>query len=117
MDRNSYILLSVVIAVSFAVLAVWSYRSGGRGRLWATWVGATIALGAVAMYLTRQSVTNETPFAAYLLVAVVPTLAATIFVDVVGRREQSAVLQVLGAGAICWVLMPGMLLLGTYGVG
>ena len=117
MDRNSYILISVVIAAAFAVLAVWAYRSGGRGRLWAAWLGATATLGALAIFLTQRTPTSETPFMAYLLVAIVPTLAATAFVDIMGRRQQPAAVQVLGAGAICWVLMPGMLLLGTYGIG
>lgn len=117
MIRDNYTLLSVVGAAAFATLAVWAFRSGGQPRLWAAWLGATAVLAAVILSQAQQLANGETPLRAYWLVAIVPTLAATLFVNFTGRSRQPAALQLLGAGAICWVLIPGMLLFGLYGVG
>lgn len=117
MSRDAYTSFFVAVAAIFAILATVAHRSGGRWRLWLAWVGSAIVLGVMGVLDWWRLPSKETPLVAYILVAVVPTLAAAAFVQWTGDQRQPLAAQLGGAGAICWVLIPGMLLLGTYGFG
>ena len=117
MSSHQIVLLSIAVASVFSALSLWARQSGGRRRLWLTWAVCTLAFVILNVANWHRMPVKETPLAAYILVAVVPTLAAATFIDWTRASDQPLIIQFLGAVAICWVLMPGMLLIGLYGIG
>jgi hypothetical protein len=72
----------------------------------------------VRNYLAWANVpANESPLAAYLLSAIVPTLASTAFIAWSGRQRFPMVAQLVGGAAIGFLLIPGTLLFGAYVLG
>jgi hypothetical protein len=110
MTPSQYAAVSVGIAIGFASVSTVVYRVVGRRGLWLTWFLSTGVLGVLVYLDWVRTPGNETPPSAYFLVPTVPTLAAAAFIQSAVRQRYPLAVQLIGAAAICWVLMPVMIL-------
>lgn len=110
MTAYQYAAVSVGIAIGFASVSTVAYRAVGRRGLWLTWLLSTGVLGVLGYFDWVRTPGNETPPAAYFLVATVPTLAAAAFIQSAVRQRYALAVQLIGATATCWVLMVFMTL-------
>ena len=110
MTASQYAAVNVGIAIGFASVSTVVYRVVGRRGLWLTWLLGTGVLGVLGYLDWVHTPGNETPPSAYFLVATVPTLAAAAFIQSAGGQRYTLAVQLIGAAAICWVLIAVMIL-------
>lgn len=116
MSDQQVLALSIAIAAAFAASAVWARRTGGQRRLLVAWAIWTLLLAMASAWVWQSAPHTEGRPEVYVLLSIVPTLAATAFVSWAAAERAPLPAQLIGAGIICWVMMPAMALLGYYGL-
>lgn len=112
MAPRAYTILFIAVAAGFAALAGTAYRRAGPRALWRAWLVSVALLAAFSVWDWREMPVKETPVVAYVLVTAIPTLGAAAFIQWTARYRQPVLLQFLGAGVICWLLIQWTLLVG-----
>jgi hypothetical protein len=81
------------------------------------WFGSgaiSASLLTIGVWYWAKSATNEAPLVTYIVVGVVPTLGAALFIRWSGKRQQEFATSVIGGATVFWFLLVSMLVFGTY---
>ena len=113
MNRTTYWLFLLMAAWGFAAVATWGARSGGPRRLWLASSGVIVLLLLLGLLDRMRTSVSETPLHTYALIAVAPTLAATVLIQWLVSRGASVGTQVL-AGGLTWFCVSVLALLSAF---
>jgi hypothetical protein len=99
------LLRFIIVSIAYAKMATLAYRTDARRGIVVCWALFSGLLGVLGYQEHRRAVINETPISAYVLLSVLPTLAASVVIALLGRTR-SWVLQILAGITAFWIAVP-----------
>ncbi len=102
MSRTVYLVVMVLASVVYTLGAATARRVGGARALWLTAAGVAVALAALGVVDWSRLPTKETPLHTYVMLAVVPTAATAVVLQLLASRSAPLPVQVL-AGVVVWL--------------
>ncbi len=110
MSSEGQLAVMVSVGLGYSCAVAWAYRTGVSKRLWTVTVVGILVIALLGVLAWRRQRFQDTSLNEFFALAVVPTVAVSLLIAWLRRRNVRPVI-LIGLGAALWVAVAFVILI------